>query len=156
MFRDAFISDCKRYRWWLLRKWAGGDQVNFVMLNPSTADAFEDDATVRRCVGFAKRWGYGSLIVTNLYGFRATNPTTLRLIDDPVGDHNDRNIDNCATNANMVVCAWGNHAGMTRAKAVVELVKKANNNVVAFGITQKGQPLHPLRLPYSQQLQSYY
>lgn len=44
--RDAIISRCTRFRYWLLRRWGPGHRLLFVMLNPSTADA---DVDVERC-----------------------------------------------------------------------------------------------------------
>lgn len=80
MERYASISECNRYRWWLRRVWDArllsdgriANEVNFVMLNPSTADAEVDDPTIRRCIGFAKAWGFAALTVTNLYALRGT------------------------------------------------------------------------------------
>lgn len=75
--RFADISDCGRYRWRLSRRWDDGPQACFVMLNPSTADGLDDDPTVRRCVRFARGWGYGELVVVNLFPYRATDPGEL-------------------------------------------------------------------------------
>ena len=79
MIKSAEISPCGLYRYSLTRKWeAWKGTVNFIMLNPSTADAQEDDPTIRRCIGFAKAWGYGGIVVTNLFAYRATNPKELK------------------------------------------------------------------------------
>lgn len=69
---SAEISECGTYRYTLTRKWGEGRKCVFIMLNPSTADATKDDRTIRRCIGFAKREGCGSLTVVNLYAYRAT------------------------------------------------------------------------------------
>ena len=75
MDKGAIISDCGKYRYALWRIWDGNkDFCMFVMHNPSTADANEDDPTIRRCIGFAKSWGYGGIYIGNLSPFRATNP----------------------------------------------------------------------------------
>jgi hypothetical protein len=58
------------------------------MLNPSTADADNDDPTIRRCIGYAKEWGFGGIYVVNLFGVRATNPKYLFTAPDPVGAEN--------------------------------------------------------------------
>ena len=79
MIRQAVLDPTGRYRYFLARDWGNGPRVAFVMLNPSTADAEKDDATIRRCVGFAKLWGFASLGVVNLYGFRCTSPSRLDL-----------------------------------------------------------------------------
>lgn len=78
MKNGAIISDCQKYRFQLWRIWDESKPfVMFVMMNPSTADANEDDPTIRRCIGFAKSWGYGGIYVGNISPFRATDPKTL-------------------------------------------------------------------------------
>lgn len=72
--RAASISECGTYRWTLQRRWAAGERVCWIMLNPSTADAERDDPTVLRCMAFSRSWGYGGLIVVNLYPFRSSKP----------------------------------------------------------------------------------
>ena len=97
-----------RYRYRLSRTWdPTGPVVAFVMLNPSTADAEVLDPTVRRCVGFARGWGFGSLEVVNLFAFRATDPRDLLRAAAPVGAANDRAILDAASAADRVVVAWG-------------------------------------------------
>src|SRR5438045_3510538 len=86
--RAAAISACGRYRWWLRRSWhqgGNGRVLCFIMLNPSTADARTDDPTIRRCMGFARSWGFSTLDVRNLFAWRATEPTELLRTDDPIG-----------------------------------------------------------------------
>ena len=86
----AVLSPCGAYRYLLTRRFGPGKKLaTFVMLNPSTADAERDDATIRKCVGFARSWGCAGLQVVNLFAFRATDPTDLRMADDPVGPEND-------------------------------------------------------------------
>ena len=85
MERSANFSRCRRYRYALWRRWAPGDDyVLLVGLNPSTADHRRDDPTIRRCIGFARDWGYSGLCVANLFAFRATYPRDLFAADDPV------------------------------------------------------------------------
>ena len=73
--RTAFISPCERYRHALGRHWDNDKGfVLFIMLNPSTADAQQDDPTIRRCMDFAKRWGFGGIEACNLFDWRATDP----------------------------------------------------------------------------------
>src|SRR5581483_9586135 len=97
------------YRYSLARFFGDGGVVNFIMLNPSTADAETDDPTIRRCLGFAKAWGYGTLVVTNLFAYRATDPAELAKAGDPVGPDNDTRLWSEAQLSDLVVCAWGNH-----------------------------------------------
>lgn len=146
----AVFSECQRYRYRLWRRWKGPGtskgRVNFILLNPSTADATTDDPTVRRCEGFARSWGYGEIIVTNLFAFRSTDPAALRDTPDPVGPHNDMNINSTAMRSDLIVCAWG--AGgllLNRAERVCELLRDFELHYLK--LTERGkQPSHPLYL----------
>ena len=103
------------HRYTLRRNWIGDEGVvNFIMLNPSTADDNFDDPTIRRCVGFAKRWGYSGISVTNLFAYRATDPNDLiKLLMTnggfrlAVGEENTVHLGREAKNAQLIVCAWG-------------------------------------------------
>lgn len=151
MLRTAEVSDCGTYRWTLTREWnAKLPRVGFVMLNPSTADAEHDDPTLRRCVGFARQWGYGSLVVRNLYALRATDPTQLWQHDAPIGWRTPAVLTACAQDA-LTICAWGAHGQRHNRGANVAAVLR-RNHVALFhlGITKTGQPRHPLYLPGSQ------
>src|ERR1700675_2760492 len=107
-------------RYVLRRSWMGdGGVVNFIMLNPSVATDIFDDATIRRCVGFGKRWGYSGLVVTNLFAYRATQPKDLMSLVDhnvglAIGEENDAHIDREGRMAHAVVCAWGDNCDMLR------------------------------------------
>jgi len=109
--RGAYITPDGVYRYFLTRgDWRSGQgRVCWVMLNPSTADANIDDATVRRCIGYTRDWGYAELVVVNLFALRATNPAVLRLHDDPKGPSNDGWIVAAANSSDLVVCAWGSN-----------------------------------------------
>ena len=77
--RAAVLSDCERYRYVLERQIGAGDRVVlFVMLNPSTADAFKDDPTVIQCCKFASRWGFDRVHVVNMFALRATDHAVAR------------------------------------------------------------------------------
>jgi hypothetical protein len=145
---SARISDDGLYRYTLSREWDEGDGTClFVMLNPSTADATEDDPTIRRCVGFAKSWGYRRLEVGNLFAFRATQPDDLFLADDPVGQHDDFWLMWLYGRADRIVAAWGAHAKATaRATEVLRRVHASifSDLVVSLGTTKDGAPRHPL------------
>jgi len=145
---DAGLSGDGLYRYWLTR-WDDGrgpDGVNFICLNPSTADALRDDPTVRRLRNFARAWGYGGFWLTNLYALRATNPRTLRVFPDPVGPENDAWLLSVARSAELVVCAWGAHAAPERAAAVTLMLSDDGIALWSLGETASGQPKHPLRL----------
>lgn len=155
MHRSAEISDCGLYRWWLRRTWsADGPEVCFVMLNPSTADALTDDPTIRRCINFAKSWGYGSLVVRNLFAYRATDPRELRNAEDPIGGHRGLAELVNAKHAEKLVAAWGQHGKlMDRGKQALEIFQQENVSVYCLGTTKDGHPRHPLYVPSSQSLE---
>ena len=143
----ALFDDSGRYRYRLGRRWAdGGPAIAFVMLNPSTADAERDDPTIRRCAGFARAWGFAGMEVVNLFALRATDPARLRRARDPVGPGNDRHIAAAAGGADVVLLAWGNCGALRgRDRQVVALL--AGLRPACLGVTQSGQPRHPLYLP---------
>ena len=134
-----------------------GGVVLFIMLNPSTATAEEDDPTIRRCFRFAQDWGYTTLLVGNLFAFRATDPNELYMANDAVGPDNDHHLLDMARDAHLVVCAWGTMGGLRRRGwMVLQILKRmneqSNNNtgsetpVCHLGLTKNGQPKHPLYL----------
>ena len=147
----ATISACGRYRYDLHRCWrldCGKGLVNFILLNPSIGDHLLDDPTIRRCRGFAQSWGYGSLVITNLYGFRATDPDALALADDPIGEENDIYLGARANEADLVVFGWGTHPmARRRAGDVESLVLDAGKVPHVLRLTKGGHPAHPLYLP---------
>lgn len=142
---QAGFSRCGKYRYWLRRSWnPSGGQCAFIGLNPSTATAHEDDPTLRRCVGFAKQWGYGSLLLVNLFALRATNPQALRTATDPVGKRANQWLKRAASESDMVVAAWGNGGALLgRAQRIWATLEGA----VCLGITNQGMPRHPLYCP---------
>jgi hypothetical protein len=151
---DTVVSRCGRFRYCLWRRGLndGKRVVVFVGLNPSTADATKDDATVRRCRGFAQRWGYGHLCLVNLFAFRATKPSDLLVAQDPTGPMNDRFIQKLAGLADLVVACWGNHgAAFDRAQEVLHLLPASR----CLGTTGSGAPKHPLYVPYGEKLRPF-
>jgi hypothetical protein len=122
------------------------------MLNPSQADAQVDDPTLRRCVGFAQAWGYGGLEVVNLFAYRASRPTALRLVDDPIGPQNDRYLRGLPDRVAAIVCAWGNGGRLGERDRVVRALLAEYPQLYCLGRTQAGQPRHPLYCPRSQPL----
>ena len=147
MFGTALFSPCSLYRYELTRKWGDGGRVNFIMLNPSTAGAIEPDPTVTRCINFAKDWGFGGLVVTNLYAFRSTDPNVMKLAADPIGPDNDEIIKTNVAECGLVVCAWGNNATTGRAAHVLTLIRDAGKVPHALRMTSLRHPSHPLYLP---------
>lgn len=147
---DARLSPDGRYRYWLSRRWAaGGSTVHFVMLNPSTADALQDDPTIRRCIGFAKEWNRSALVVTNLYAYRATKPEELFIPwVDPLGpgDECDEWITEHSRSSDLTVVAWGAQAGPKKGRPadVLDLIADAGAEPHALALTKHGHPRHPL------------
>ena len=118
------------------------------MLNPSTADELKLDPTCSRARDYAERWGYGALLVTNVFAWRATDPAAMKAVEDPVGPENDAAIAQAARTASLVVCAWGNHgAHLERSARVVSLLKRSGVRLHALRVNGSGEPAHPLYLP---------
>ena len=143
--KSADFSPCRTYRYALWRRWGDApDYVMFVGLNPSTADETQDDPTIRRCIAYAKDWGYSGLCMTNLFAFRATDPEVMKMADDPIGPENDRYLDECAYGAGVVVAAWGVHGTLGgRHRPVIVRLPKLHY----LRLTKDGHPGHPLYLP---------
>lgn len=148
---DAIFSPCKRYRYRLWRRWSDGPSIAFLMLNPSTADAFRNDPTVERCHRRAVDMGFGALEVVNIFAFLATDPKNLKKAKEPVGPLNDKVLIETARAADMVVCAWGSH-GTHNARDidVRQLLKAANITPHILALTKFDQPRHPLYVSYAQ------
>ena len=145
----ARFSPCRRWRYLLWRRWDPARPVaNFLMLNPSTADEFKLDPSCTRARVYAERWGYGALIVTNIFGWRATDPDEMKAVRDPVGHGNDRAILRAARESALVVCAWGNHgAHLGRSSYVRKILEKAGIEARVLRMNAGGEPAHPLYLP---------
>src|SRR3989442_436141 len=110
MERSAHFSKCRRYRYALWRTWDPREpSVLFIGLNPSTADANEDDATVTRCTGFAQAWGYGQLVIANLFAYRTPRPEILRSTAHAIGRANNSWLLRLASESDLRVAAWGDH-----------------------------------------------
>lgn len=140
--RRAAFSRCGTYRYALWREWDdGAPTVLFIALNPSTADHRRDDPTIRRCMGFARNWGFGRLVVANLFAYRTSEPARLRLADAPIGPRNDRWLARLASDASLVLAAWGVHGDyLGRA----EQVRSRQPGLHCLGTTTGGSPRHPL------------
>lgn len=155
--KAARLSDCGRYRYWLGRVWGEADSLLFVMLNPSTADASIDDPTIRRCMGFARREGFGGVSVLNLYALRSTDPKALLTCDDAVGPENDAYLTLALTEqarrGNPVIAAWGTNAKHRRIVDVLTLVGGVMWH--SLGTTKDGHPRHPLYVRGDQPLEGF-
>ena len=167
ILRGARLSACGRYRYGLSRTWDAGlipskGCVLFVMLNPSTADADRDDPTIRKCMGFARRWGHNAIEVVNLFAWRATDPDVMAQAEcngaDIIGPDNDRHIIEAAHRAGVIVAAWGELGGTwvnsssLRCRRVFGMLRGFERDrprdVFALRLTKDGHPAHPARIPY--------
>ncbi len=152
----AVISKCETYRYILTRQVGPEDRVaTFIMLNPSTADAVNDDQTIRKCIGFSKRWGCGKLVVLNLFAFRAIKPADMKSAIDPFGPDNKAWFDKhfSTVGVGVVVCAWGVHGSHRGQDAIVlGWFDKLGIRPHALAITKTGHPQHPLLPPYDVEL----
>lgn len=148
---SAVISDCGKYRYTLKREWmTGAGTCLFIMLNPSTADAEQDDPTIRRCIGFAQRWGCQRLAVVNLFAYRATEPSVLLNVENPVGPENDRYIGELLGAAKFRIAAWGSsvrHLAHRREAEVIAKCKAFGFGLDCLAVTKDGFPRHPLYMP---------
>lgn len=146
----AIFSPCGRYRYRLERDLGAigshHDSVAFIMLNPSTADENVDDPTIRRCIGYARLWGYRRLLVGNAYAWRSTDPAALWTSPDPVGPENTAHLEAIARDAELVVCAWGANCKPERARVVGLAIARAGRQPHALKLTKGGIPGHPLYL----------
>jgi hypothetical protein len=129
--------------------------VLFIMLNPSTADETQDDATIRRCLSFSLTWGYERVEVCNLFAFRATDPRQLLTAADPVGPKNDTRITESSRRSSLIVAAWG-ALPMARVRACqVAKLLSATTPLVCLGLTKGGAPRHPLYVPRDARLTEF-
>lgn len=149
---EAIYSPCLRYRYALTRVWQpGGPKATFVMLNPSTATELQNDPTVERCERRARALGFGAFRVTNIFAFRATDPRVMRAEADSIGPANNATIVEAALWADQVVCAWGSHgAHLGRGAEVATLLRQTGQPLWHLGLTQAGDPRHPLYIGYAQ------
>lgn len=148
----AWISECGRYRFRLTRRFGNGMDLVFVMLNPSTADAEKDDPTIRKCLGFADRMGYGGIVVVNLFGLRATDPAALwkEPAETRDGPANEEAWQQAIRGADVVL-AWGAHARRVpdRTRHVRTYAEQNAARIIVLRHLADGTPAHPLMLPYS-------
>jgi hypothetical protein len=153
----AIIEGVYRYSLW--RTTDAGKatrRVLFIMLNPSTADASQDDPTLRRCLGFARTWRYGSLEVCNLFALRSPSPRSLLAAGDPTGPRNDEFLRAAVARADTVVAAWGaHHVAQQRALEVLAMLP-SGRDVSCLGTTKGGYPRHPLYVHRDTSLRRFY
>lgn len=147
------------FRYQLTRQWRQRDEpslLTVIMLNPSSADALQDDRTIQRCISLADAAGADGLRVVNLFALRSTDPEGLKAVPDAVGPENDSYILDAARTSTTMVAAWGAHAfARVRAQQVYEILRREGVNLQCWGTTRKGHPRHPLYVHSSTPLASW-
>jgi hypothetical protein len=151
MKRDAEFSSCGSYRYSLSRVWDESlPAVLFIMLNPSSADGTKDDPSIRRCISYAKDWGFGSLFVGNLFALKSTKPAGLLDSKDPTGAENQKSLLKMTRQCKLIICAWGNGPTLKKLSAYSPeylVQKNLNNKLYCLTLSLDGIPCHPLYLP---------
>ena len=152
----AEFSKCEQYRYRLWRSWGPGEQLVFIMLNPSTADDVVNDSTIDRCERRAKDMGFGSLMVVNIFALRSPYPKDLYTHKDPVGPENDRHIRKTVAAAGMVICGWGAHGKLNnRGRQVMDMILAIGVTPYYLKLNKDGSPGHPLYIGYDVKPKSF-
>lgn len=145
MEKGAHFSKSRVYRYALWRIWdRDKPAVMFVGLNPSTADENVDDPTIKRCISFARDWGYGSLYMLNLFAFRATKPKDMKKAVDKVGWDNDAALKKYASKCDEIVAAWGVNGSLEERNRFVCDKVLFDFQLMCLVKTKDGHPKHPL------------
>lgn len=155
---SAVLSACGAYRYRLERDVAmDGPVYAFFGVNPSTADASENDATVRKWIGFTKRWGASRFIVGNVFAFRSKDVKRLAYEGNPWGDDNYFHVDQIMAQADILVPCWGSRIKLPKKlhKSLDRFAERFDGYgkpVMVFGRTASGDPTHPQMLGYDTKL----
>ena len=150
--RVAIFSTNYLYRYVLHIEWnENNPYCCFILCNPSTADEIKNDATIERCERRARKWGYGGVVILNIFSYRSTNPKMLYNVIDPVGILNDRVIKTISTGSDLVIIGWGTHGKLLdRGNKVLQILRESGIKPMALRVNADGKtPSHPLYLPYS-------
>lgn len=164
MNSSAVISDCQRYRYRLSRWWGDGQRVAWLMMNPSTADAMKDDATIRKCCGFARVWGFDGIEVVNLFAWRDRNPSGLLEVKDLRGPEYEYHLYNALAGCGEVIAAWGCESTLKKSYDLRRMALQTLAHIHSefphltfncLGKSKLGTPYHPLMLAYSTERQPF-
>ena len=148
----AIYSACETYRYRLDRRWSDAPPLTWIMLNPSTATEAANDPTIARCEARARAGAYGGLRIVNLFALRATRPADLKRHPSPHGPANDGHLLDACAGAACVVAGWGVHGvHLDRGADVRRLLRDSGVAIHTLGLTQHGQPRHPLYVAYATQ-----
>lgn len=158
---SAVISHCEQYRYSLKRSIADrGFRVSVFMVNPSTADAIENDATIRKLIGFGQRLGWREITVANLFAYRATDVSEIATAGDPIGPHNNGYILAAMLSTDISVVAWGASAKLPaslrdRWRIVPQIAQVIERPLWCFGTCADGHPKHPVMIAYASMLETW-
>lgn len=154
-FSGAVFDQHRAYRFVLWRFWNDNPRVLFIGLNPSTANELQNDPTIKRCIGFAQKWDYGGMFFCNLYSYVSTNPRLL-LWEEALHRANIPAITMATNLVSLTVAAWGDGINLVEnGKSIAEHIAKLIAPSMCFGLTQKGNPKHPLYLSGETKLMEY-
>lgn len=154
MDKGAELSNCQAYRYLLWRIWdTTKPTFTFIGLNPSTADAVNDDPTIIRCINFAKSWGGGGIHMLNLFAYRSSYPIEMMNAKDPVGEYNDMYLKEYALKSEKVIACWGNYGGFNNRSMVVK--ELLNSEFYYFDLNKSGEPKHPLYIKGDAELKKF-
>jgi len=145
-FSGAVFDQHRAYRFVLWRFWNDSPRVLFIGLNPSTANELQNDPTIRRCLGFAEKWGYGGMYFCNLFAYVSTDPRALSS-EEALHSANIPAIMMATKLVVMTVAAWGDGIELVEnGQLIAAHIKELIESSWCFGLTQKGNPKHPLYL----------
>ena len=151
----AVFSPCEKYRYMMWRTWGelDGPRMMFIGLNPSTATESVEDPTVRRCIRFAKDWGYAGMFMMNAFAFRATDPKKMQASVDPNGPRNNDAILEASQQSRLIIAAWGVHCPVPREREICAIVGRP---IHCLGWTKGGRPRHPLYVRADEPVRMFY
>jgi hypothetical protein len=155
----AIFDTTGRYRYTLWRRWSlDYPQIAFIMLNPSTADGQRNDPTISRCIDFAQLWGFGGLEVVNLFAYKATYPSDLLRVENPIGPENDSYLLHALERSACLVVAWGTRGTLLgRDREVLKLLTcHPTTKLKCLGLTKEGHPCHPLYIRRQTPLKAFW
>ncbi len=146
---DAIFSEDNIHRYALIHEWElDRPSLMIISLNPSAEDGELNNPTIRRCIGFAKRWGFGRLFITNLFSFKTSSPKDLFNSENPIGNKNDYWLKKLSKKVDKVVLAYGNHG---KFKNRHEEILKIIHDPYCIKKSKTGMPMHPLYLKYTEE-----
>lgn len=152
----AVFSFDKKYRYILGRKWSNKGKCLFILLNPSTADAFKLDPTITRAYNLSKKLGLGELIILNIFAIRGSNPEIIKKVSDPIGPLNNYYIKKYVKKSDLIILGWGNHGKINnRSKEIIDIIKKVKKEIYVLDINKNGEPKHPLYIKSDIKIKKY-